>query len=257
MSQLAKPVVPDLRPAVAALAAALPVPVPLAPADVAPVAADAEVPLPEAPGAAVVARLGVAPGSPVEGQLVVVVAADLVEALRSSPLGELDVAAAVQPALDAAAAALGTTAERASELPLEVALEAVLGEPGAHLAPLVSDDASVVATVVIAATSGAVAAAPTVPAQMRANGLELLRDVEMEVTVELGRTRMSVRELLSLSPGAVVELDRAAGSPADLLVNGTLIARGEVVVVDEDFGIRITEIVGPNANGAAGAAGAA
>jgi flagellar motor switch protein FliN/FliY len=71
---------------------------------------------------------------------------------------------------------------------------------------------------------------------------------------------MTVRELLSLSPGAVVELDRAAGSPADLLVNGTLIARGEVVVVDEDFGIRITEIVGPGAGAegaaAAGAAGA-
>lgn len=260
MSQLTKPVVPDLRPAVAALAGALPVPVALTPADVAPVAADAEVPLPEAPGAAVVARLGVAPGSPVEGQVVVVVAADLVEALRSSPLGELDVAAAVQPALDAAAAALGTTVERATELPLEVALEGVLGEPGAHLAPLVSDQATVVATLVIAATAttaGAAASAPTVPAQMRANGLELLRDVEMEVTVELGRTRMTVRELLSLSPGAVVELDRAAGSPADLLVNGTLIARGEVVVVDEDFGIRITEIVGPNANGAAGVAGAA
>ena len=78
-------------------------------------------------------------------------------------------------------------------------------------------------------------------------GLDLLRDVEMEVTAELGRTRMTVRELLSLAPGAVVELDRAAGSPADLLVNGTLIARGEVVVVDEDFGIRITEIVADGA----------
>jgi flagellar motor switch protein FliN/FliY len=81
-------------------------------------------------------------------------------------------------------------------------------------------------------------------------GLDLLRDVAMEVTVELGRTRMTVRELLSLTPGAVVELDRAAGSPADLLVNGTLIARGEIVVVDEDFGIRITEIVAPGADGA-------
>jgi flagellar motor switch protein FliN/FliY len=66
----------------------------------------------------------------------------------------------------------------------------------------------------------------------------------MEVTVELGRTRMTVRELLALAPGAVVELDRAAGSPADLLVNGRLIARGEVVVVDEDFAVRITEIIG-------------
>ena len=74
-------------------------------------------------------------------------------------------------------------------------------------------------------------------------GLELLHGVDMEVTVELGRTRMTVRDLLALSPGAVLELDRAAGSPADLLVNGRLIARGEVVVVDEDFGLRVTEIL--------------
>ena len=66
----------------------------------------------------------------------------------------------------------------------------------------------------------------------------MLHGVDMEVTVELGRTRMTVRDLLALSPGAVLELDRAAGSPADLLVNGRLIARGEVVVVDEDFGLR-------------------
>ncbi len=73
--------------------------------------------------------------------------------------------------------------------------------------------------------------------------LALLHDVEMGVTAELGRRRMSVRDLLSLTPGAVIELDRAAGSPVDVLVNGTLIARGEVVVIDEEFGIRISEIV--------------
>lgn len=77
------------------------------------------------------------------------------------------------------------------------------------------------------------------------NRLDLLRNVEMEVTAELGSTRMTVRELLSLTPGNIVELNRAAGSPIDLLVNGTLIARGEVVVVDEEFGIRISEIVNP------------
>ena len=65
----------------------------------------------------------------------------------------------------------------------------------------------------------------------------------MGVTAELGRKRMSVRDLLALTPGAVIELDRAAGSPVDVLVNGTLIARGEVVVIDEEFGIRISEIV--------------
>ena len=77
--------------------------------------------------------------------------------------------------------------------------------------------------------------------------LELLADVEMGVTAELGRTRMTVRNLLALAPGSVVELDRVAGSAVDLLVNGTLIARGEVVVIDDEFGVRVTEIVGRTA----------
>ncbi|MDQ2650665.1 MAG: flagellar motor switch protein FliN [Actinomycetota bacterium] len=76
------------------------------------------------------------------------------------------------------------------------------------------------------------------------SGLELLHDVELAVTVELGRTRMLVRDVLDLVPGSVIELDRAAGSPVDVLVNGTMIARGEVVVIDEEFGVRITEVVG-------------
>ena len=71
----------------------------------------------------------------------------------------------------------------------------------------------------------------------------VLADVEMGVTAELGRCRMTVRELLSITPGAVIDLDRAAGTPVDVLVNGTLIARGEVVVIDEEFGIRISELV--------------
>jgi flagellar motor switch protein FliN len=78
----------------------------------------------------------------------------------------------------------------------------------------------------------------------RSGPIELLSDVEMGVTVELGRTRMLVRDILELSSGSVIELDRAAGAPIDVLVNGTLIARGEVVVIDEEFGIRITEVIG-------------
>jgi flagellar motor switch protein FliN/FliY len=77
--------------------------------------------------------------------------------------------------------------------------------------------------------------------------LSLLSDVEMGVTAELGRRRMTVRELLGLTPGSVIELDRAAGTPVDVLVNGTLIARGEVVVIDEEFGIRVSEIVSAEA----------
>lgn len=74
--------------------------------------------------------------------------------------------------------------------------------------------------------------------------IKMLHDVEMDVTVELGRTRMTVRSILGLTPGSVIELDRAAGAPVDLLVNGTLVGRGEVVVIDEEFGVRISEIVG-------------
>ena len=74
-------------------------------------------------------------------------------------------------------------------------------------------------------------------------GMRILSDVEMTVTAELGRAFMTVRELLSLTPGSIVELDRVAGTPIDVLVNGTVVARGEVVVVDEEFGVRITEIV--------------
>ncbi|MCB9392764.1 MAG: flagellar motor switch protein FliN [Acidimicrobiaceae bacterium] len=74
------------------------------------------------------------------------------------------------------------------------------------------------------------------------SSLHVLHDVEMVVTAELGRTTMPVRDLLGLAPGMVVEIDRAAGAPIDLLVNGRKIAAGEVVVIDEEFGIRITEI---------------
>jgi len=74
------------------------------------------------------------------------------------------------------------------------------------------------------------------------SSLSVLNDVELIVTAELGRTTMPVRDLLGLTPGMVVEIDRAAGAPIDLLVNGRRIAAGEVVVIDEEFGIRITEI---------------
>ena len=74
--------------------------------------------------------------------------------------------------------------------------------------------------------------------------IELLYNVEMAVTVELGRTRLTMRELLALRAGKVIELDRSARAPVDILVNNTLLARGEVVVVDDELGVRVTEIVG-------------
>jgi flagellar motor switch protein FliN len=82
--------------------------------------------------------------------------------------------------------------------------------------------------------------------------LSALNDVQMVVTAELGRTTMPMRELLGLTPGVVVEIDRSAGSPIDLLVNGRRIASGEVVVIDEEFGIRITDIIASNASDSRG-----
>jgi flagellar motor switch protein FliN/FliY len=213
------------------------------------------------------------------GVVGVLVGADLVTALESSPIGGLDLAAAVQPALDAAAAALGANATAARTVELDDVAD-VFGEDFL-VVPLIG--AGIVAAVLVgeggpgasASTSSVVVEEPavstgstasvveegaarleTTPAPMQTpltavpntgsvpnRGIEMLHGVIMDVTVELGRTRMSVRDLLALSPGTVLELDRAAGSPADLLVNGRLIARGEVVVVDEDFGLRVTEIV--------------
>ena len=74
-------------------------------------------------------------------------------------------------------------------------------------------------------------------------GLERLYDVPVELAVEIGRTFMTIRETLSLGPGSIVSLNRLAGEPVDLLVNGKPIARGEVVVIDEEFGLRVTEVV--------------
>nr|1YAB_A Chain A, chemotaxis protein [Thermotoga maritima MSB8]1YAB_B Chain B, chemotaxis protein [Thermotoga maritima MSB8] len=75
--------------------------------------------------------------------------------------------------------------------------------------------------------------------------LELLLDIPLKVTVELGRTRMTLKRVLEMIHGSIIELDKLTGEPVDILVNGKLIARGEVVVIDENFGVRITEIVSP------------
>ncbi|CAM3838528.1 flagellar motor switch protein FliN [Nocardioides marinus] len=243
--------------------------------------------------AAVVADLGGA----ISGRVGVLVADELTSALSSSPMGELDLAAAVQPALDAAAVALGGTAQPGRTVDLDDVVADMGGDFTAvplmgttiFAAVLVPDSTLQVAAAAPGASASAAAApaAPAAPAPPAAaaaeapstlgealgsvsqpalppvpgppvegnvrsiatgrRGIEMLHGVEMEVTVELGRTRMAVRDLLALTPGAVLALDRAAGSPADLLVNGRLIARGEVVVVDEDFGLRITEILDQSA----------
>ncbi|MDD4835599.1 MAG: flagellar motor switch protein FliN [Dethiosulfovibrio sp.] len=87
--------------------------------------------------------------------------------------------------------------------------------------------------------------APIVPSggQQEPSNIGLIVDIPVRVTVELGRTRKTVGEVLSFAPGSVIELDKMAGEPVDVLVNGKLIAKGEVVVIDENFGVRVTEIL--------------
>ncbi|MEP0827217.1 MAG: flagellar motor switch protein FliN [bacterium] len=75
--------------------------------------------------------------------------------------------------------------------------------------------------------------------------IELLMDVDLPVSIELGRTKMSISDILALGPGSVVELDKLVGEPVDLLVNQKCVARGEVVVVEENFGLRITHLMPP------------
>ena len=79
-----------------------------------------------------------------------------------------------------------------------------------------------------------------------ANDLEMILDIPVQLTVQLGRTKIAIRSLLQLAQGSVVELDGLAGEPMDVLVNGCLIAQGEVVVVNEKFGIRLTDIITPS-----------
>ena len=92
---------------------------------------------------------------------------------------------------------------------------------------------------------GATAAAAQKSAQQGAHSLDFILDIPLKVTVELGRSKMSIRDILQLAQGSVVELSKFAGEPLEVLVNDKLVARGEVVVVNEKFGIRLTDIISP------------
>lgn len=84
---------------------------------------------------------------------------------------------------------------------------------------------------------------PHIASDMDGVGMNLLMDIPVKISVVLGRARMTIGEILSLEPGAVVELDKLVGEPVEILANGKLILKGEVVVIDENFGIRVTELV--------------
>jgi len=125
------------------------------------------------------------------------------------------------------------TAERAPAFDIESVIpqpraERTMGPTATGLPPLPSPELPELGT----------GSAPT-----DARDLRLLADVQVELAVEIGRVKLPLRDLLSLAPGAVLELDRAADAPVDVLVNGCLVARGEVVVIDGEFGVRVTAVV--------------
>jgi flagellar motor switch protein FliN/FliY len=215
---------------------------------------------PPVPGAGAQAVAATLPGL---GRLVLAVAGPLSREVQVGPPPAEDLPAGLAPAFRAAAAAFGVPPEALADYGVvdtatlaprtgEEAHGVLLLDGDSHAAslcflapatvpgaPLVADHEFAPLPVPGLASPGGGAGRSVV-----GGAIELLHEVEMGVTVELGRTRMLVRDILDLSPGSVIELDRAAGAPIDVLVNGTLIARGEVVVIDEEFGIRITEVVG-------------
>ena len=86
----------------------------------------------------------------------------------------------------------------------------------------------------------------SISSQVKERGIDLLLDIPLQVSVEVGRSRILVRELLQMQEGSLIELDKLAGEPLDLYVNSRLIARGEAVVVNDKFGLRLTDVVSPS-----------
>jgi flagellar motor switch protein FliN/FliY len=200
----------------------------------------------------------------VRGNVVLAVSSPLAEAIEHGPLLNQELVAGLTPALTDAVAVLseGVGDQLRLDAPHELDAAIALGGPGdgtSFLGLTIMDGDAHVATLGVLlrevllpdseedGTTRLQEFEPLVEQEIvieTNRSLDLLADVEMGVTAELGRTRMTVKELLALTPGSVVELDRMAGSPVDVLVNGTLVARGEVVVIDEEFGVRISEIIG-------------
>jgi flagellar motor switch protein FliN/FliY len=253
-------VLPALQRAAGALARSLPADTAIVAGAVDDGAAGRERLLPGPDARAVTATLD---GS-LRGTVVLAVSSPLAEAIEHGPLLNQELVAGVAQGLTDSVAVLEAAAEGALriEAPYEVDAGIALGAAGdgaAFVGLTILDGTSHVATLavlireVVIEEDEAAKVSPLhefeplvnhAPEPEGNRSLDLLADVEMGVTAELGRTRMTVRELLGLTPGSVVELDRTAGSPVDVLVNGTLVARGEVVVIDEEFGVRISEIIG-------------
>lgn len=171
----------------------------------------------------------------------VLVAGDVladVEAAGAAAGTRVEPGDALRPALEAAAGTLGAgVLEHVRTEPVSAVLV-----PGAEVFAL-QHEGTAIAWFAVRVRAGQAHAPSTSSVPTQRGSMRMLYDVDMTLTAQIGRTTLPVRQVLDLVPGTVLELDRAAGSPADVMVNGRLIARGEVVVVDEVYGVRITEIV--------------
>jgi flagellar motor switch protein FliN len=145
----------------------------------------------------------------------------------------------LRPALEAAARVLGTGV--LGEAAVSDA-SALFADPDTVVFELIDNDQTAGWFAIRVRVNGSVSGSRFTHDSV-AGKLGRINNVEMSLTVEIGRTRMSVRDVLALEPGAVIELDRSAGAPADVLLNGRLIAHGEIVVVDQDYAVRITRIL--------------
>ncbi|MEV4734965.1 MULTISPECIES: FliM/FliN family flagellar motor switch protein [unclassified Microbacterium] len=181
---------------------------------------------PGAVGSAIVATFTGTPGARIAIQ--VLDPSQLEDGSPSAPLADR-----LHPILEAAVAVLGTGTLAAGE---EMPAASVFAEAGTQVFDMVDAAGTVVARAAVRVEG--TQASPAGPQR-----LSRIAGVEMELVVEIGRTRMPVRDVLSLEPGRVVELDRAAGSPADIKLNGRLIGHGTVVVAEGDFAIRVERIL--------------
>lgn len=155
----------------------------------------------------------------------------LAEQSRATPPTQAD---GLKPQDDWAAAMAEQTASTPPETAAPAPAAPAPAAPAAPTAPAAQSAAQSVFKPLAGATSGS------------GNDIDLIMDVPVQLTVELGRTRLTIKNLLQLGQGSVVELDGLAGEPMDIFVNGYLIAQGEVVVVEDKYGIRLTDIITPS-----------
>ena len=168
---------------------------------------------------------------------------EMVESLLNGSAAAEEPAPAPAPAPQPAPAPMAAAPPPAQPAAYTPPPAAPMAAPAPYAQPYVPNQARVASNVPVQPAQ--FTPLSTEPVAVNDANIGLILDVPLQVTVELGRTKKRIRDILELSTGSIVELDKLAGEPVDILVNGKLLAKGEVVVIDENFGVRITDIVSP------------